>query len=170
LIILGAFVVCIPLLVPDVRVNVRLQIFMNIMVYNPSSTDSFIFRRASMLGGFGYFMILCLALLPLSVASAVASAQDVALCSFLAATNMNELSAFSNWQCDSSSIPVTNPCGDGIDPSSIWSGITCLGQDVIDFNIATTAQEALAGIQSLCYVYYAKYALLLYARALASST
>jgi hypothetical protein len=153
----------------DIRVNVCLQIFMNTMVYNPTSTDAFITRRASMLGGFGYLMILCLALLPLSVASAVASAQDLALCSFLAATNMNELSAFSNWQCDSSSIPVTIPCGDGIDPSSIWSGITCLGRNVIDFNIVTTAQEALAGIQSLCYVYYSIYALLLYMRALACS-
>jgi len=47
--------------------------------------------------------------------------QDDALCGFIAATNINAISGYSQWSCTTLGVTTTNPCN-----TSSWSGLACL--------------------------------------------
>ena len=65
----------------------------------------------------------CVSSVPiLNVPSAICpSNQSVGLCGFIAATNIHNISGYSQWSCTTTGVTTTNPCS--------WSGITCDGRN-----------------------------------------
>ena len=58
--------------------------------------------------------------------SACPSSRDVALCSLIAATNVQSITSYSNWNCTTLGTTYTNPC-----TTPIWTGLTCSGSNVL---------------------------------------
>ena len=57
--------------------------------------------------------------------------QDAGLCAFIAATNIQSITAYSQWSCTTAGITSTNPCG-----SSVWQGVTCSGVNVLSIRMS----------------------------------
>ena len=51
--------------------------------------------------------------------------QDVAICAFIAATNIESIGGFDEWSCTTSGVTNTNPC------SLLWSGTNCSASFVV---------------------------------------
>ena len=61
------------------------------------------------------------------------SAQDDGLCGFIAATNIDSLTGYDEWQCTSDGVTSTDPCVGG----SEWTGVTCSSSGTVtDLNLA----------------------------------
>ena len=59
--------------------------------------------------------------------------QENGLCGFIAATDIQVTSGYSQWACDVSGYPSTDPCAGG----AVWPGLTCAGAAVptgVDFD------------------------------------
>mgnify|MGYP003386732202 CR=1 FL=1 len=66
--------------------------------------------------------------------------QDDGICSFVAATNINSVTNYDEWTCDTDMLTDTDPC------SGPWTGVTCSGSYVSAitmFNSATTLTGTL---------------------------
>jgi Leucine-rich repeat (LRR) protein len=61
---------------------------------------------------------------------------DVALCGFIAATNIHSLSEYSQWSCSASGITDSDPCS-----APVWLGLTCSGSSVSQLSV-----NAVSGI------------------------
>ena len=62
-------------------------------------------------------------ILPSTVLDTCPSFQDNALCGFIAATNIQNISGYSNWSCSVNGTTTSNPCVG-------WYGIYCNGNSV----------------------------------------
>ena len=51
----------------------------------------------------------------------IASFQDDAICSFIAATNVASLATYDEWVCATNGVTETDPC------SPVWTSVTCSG-------------------------------------------
>lgn len=69
------------------------------------------------------------------------SAQEVGLCGFIAATNVQSVSPYTDWACDVSGYPATDPCA--------WDGIMCSGHAVVNFIVTGTVGSLPSAIGSL---------------------
>ena len=56
------------------------------------------------------------------------TAQETAVCAFVAATNIANLPGYDEWACSSSGIPATDPCG------AHWTGLDCEGSAITSFH------------------------------------
>ena len=75
--------------------------------------------------------------------------QDVALCGFIAATNIYSLAGYSQWSCATAGYVNTNPC-----TTPVWSGLTCSHNNVVSVilaNIGLTGSFASA-LSKLVYL------------------
>ena len=54
--------------------------------------------------------------------------QEIALCGLIAATNIHNISVFSQWSCTTAGYTSTDPC------SPVWTGLGCSGVTVIYIN------------------------------------
>lgn len=74
--------------------------------------------------------------------------QDAALCAFVAATNIVDVWGYSDWVCNSTGLPATDPCAS-------WSGLYCIGDEIAFFSIygydmlSGTLPSELAALSSL---------------------
>ena len=62
--------------------------------------------------------------------------QDMGLCGFIAATNIQSLSGYSQWSCTTLGVTTTSPC---VQP--YWTGLNCSGINVVSIvlkNISLT--------------------------------
>ncbi len=59
------------------------------------------------------------------------SFQDNALCGLIASTNIQSISGYSMWSCNSTGYTTTNPCLSG----SIWPRITCTNNYVSSIDV-----------------------------------
>ena len=69
--------------------------------------------------------------LPSTVLETCPSAQDDALCGFIAATNIESISTHTLWSCTSDGLTSADPC------SPVWSDITCSGSSVVNLDLNT---------------------------------
>ena len=58
------------------------------------------------------------------------TSQEIALCSFIAATNIASKSGYNEWSCTSAGITKTDPCS-----SPIWSGLSCSSGSIVSINL-----------------------------------
>ena len=64
------------------------------------------------------------------------TSQNIALCAFVAATNISSRSVNSDWMCDKFGIPINNPC------NPVWTGLNCLNDVVTSMDLS---KEGLTG-------------------------
>ena len=57
------------------------------------------------------------------------TSQNIALCAFVAATNISSRSVNSDWMCDKFGIPINNPC------NPVWTGLNCSKDVVTSMNV-----------------------------------
>ena len=83
--------------------------------------------------------IFCAILVHLSP-SVAQTTQEVSVCSFTGATNINSLSSFDEWACTSGGVPLTDPC-----TPAAWTGIVCSsgGGDIISIQITSKNLEGM---------------------------
>ena len=74
----------------------------------------------------------------------VPSSQDIGLCGFIAATNIQSISGYSQWSCSVFGISSAAAC-----TAPIWAGITCSGGNVVSI-IAVSV--GLTGSLLTCYL------------------
>ena len=67
------------------------------------------------------------------------SFQDNALCGLIASTNIQSISGYSMWSCNSTGYTTTNPCASG----SIWVGITCTNNYVSSIAIYSLSLQGI---------------------------
>lgn len=70
-----------------------------------------------------------------TVRNGCATNQDIAICSFIAATNINSI--FSQWSCTTAGIVSTNPCDSNMG-SSVWQGILCINDEIFSIMLSST--------------------------------
>ena len=67
------------------------------------------------------------------------SSQESAICSFIAATDIESISTHTMWSCTTDGITSTDPC------SPAWSGVTCSGGSIVSLDLNSVG---VAGIFS----------------------
>ena len=87
-----------------------------------------------------YRLIVCIIVLATCAIYTLSSFTDTAICSLIAATNVQSISTTSMWQCTTAGIMSTNPC------SPQWNGIACSSTFVVVVNLNTLG---LTGIYKL---------------------
>ena len=75
------------------------------------------------------FILCCLVFYACALFSAIGSFTDTAICSLIAATNVQLISVSSMWQCTTAGLMSTNPC------SPQWNGIACSSTFVVVVNL-----------------------------------
>jgi len=99
--------------------------------------------------------MLCISFLVVSFLSALAFAHGAsaspadALCGFIAATNIEQISGYSQWSCNSSGYTNSDPC-----EQPLWAGVRCSdGQvdslEISQSNLNGTLASSLSGLVSL---------------------
>ena len=68
---------------------------------------------------------------PTSQPTVFVSFQDIALCGFIAATDISTMDGKSVWSCTSNGVTSSDPCDSG----SVWSGLTCDGMDISEISL-----------------------------------
>ena len=76
------------------------------------------------------------------------SPQDSALCGFIAATNIGNISTHTMWSCNSSGITSSNPCD-----SPLWTGLVCDGMSIISLTLASIGLTGISILYSHSYSY-----------------
>ena len=70
--------------------------------------------------------------LPATVLDSCPSFQDNALCGFIASTDIESKTSYTEWSCNSIGKTNTDPC----DPfSSTWTGVTCRGNFIVSISM-----------------------------------
>ena len=59
------------------------------------------------------------------------TSQELGLCGFIAATNIQSKSGYSMWSCDVNGLPTSDPCGN----SPTWLGLSCSGGAVTSISL-----------------------------------
>ena len=57
--------------------------------------------------------------------------QDAAICSFIAATNIEFIGGYAMWSCTTDGVTSTNPCN----VSATWSRVVCSGSSIVTLNV-----------------------------------
>ena len=70
--------------------------------------------------------------LPTTLLGECPSSQDDAICSIIAATNIESISGYEEWSCSSDGLTSTDPCS-----SPVWSGVTCSGTLIVSLALDT---------------------------------
>ena len=78
------------------------------------------------------------------------SLQDSALCSVIAATDVERL--YSEWSCSSEGVPLENPCRYGY-ASRSWNGLTCIGDSVIEIELHFLTGNCAFRCPNYCIVF-----------------
>ena len=76
--------------------------------------------------------------------------QESAVCSFIAATNIENISNYDEWSCTSDGVTSTDPC------SPAWSGVACSGSSIVDLrlvNIGVSGMICLVNRYALAVVH-----------------
>ena len=58
--------------------------------------------------------------------------QDNGLCGLIAATNIHNISSYSQWSCTTAGVAATLPC-----LSPVWPGLTCSSGNIISISLHT---------------------------------
>ena len=76
--------------------------------------------------------------LPTTMLETCPSAQDGAMCSLIAATNIESISTHTMWSCNTDGVTSTDPC------SPLWTGITCSGSSIVNIDLGSVSVTGIS--------------------------
>ena len=86
--------------------------------------------------------------LPSTVLDACPSFQDDALCGLIAATNIESLTNYNEWSCDTDGFTITDPCA-----IIVWDGVICNDGYVSSVNLESITLSGINWVLNICSIF-----------------